>query len=315
MHQACATVTPQLPIQRDVWHVLHRCAQAQGRLDRWVAELVARTAGIERQAARLAVGKPLQGSRVPGRRLQADVLAHVTEVATARRIADGPRYLTQEPRRLLAVVVVDHRGVLAPTQRQGDLEALLALLLELATMTPPRQDAEVVALHTYVSRALPDLLHFVDRVTQVQGELRELLPADRQALLAWAWLRRATFGWTSADLVKQIPVDWHPAASLLLAAWNDAVRVSTAVERWHSILRPHLAVHRTLSTGMLALLAVWHNHRVFTRGIHRDQNPLHLAGMTDAPTDWLVALGYPPVSPPKPSVDRHTNPQRLPLAA
>ena len=48
-----------------------------------------------------------------------------------------------------------------------------------------------------------------------------------------------------------------------------------------------------LSTGMLALLAVWHNHRVFTRGIHKGKSPLHLSGMTDAPTDWLVALGLP----------------------
>jgi len=79
-----------------------------------------------------------------------------------------------------------------------------------------------------------------------------------------------------------------------LAAWDDAVRVSSAVERWHSILRPHLAVQRRLSTGMLALLAIWHNHRVFSRGVHKGKSPLHLSGMTDAPTDWLVALGYPP---------------------
>jgi hypothetical protein len=44
----------------------------------------------------------------------------------------------------------------------------------------------------------------------------------------------------------------------------------------------------------LAVLAVWHNHRVFTRGMHRGQSPLQLSGMDDAPTDWLVALGYPP---------------------
>ena len=122
---------------------------------------------------------------------------------------------------------------------------------------------------------------------------------------------------------------------MLLAAWDDAVHVSSGVERYsspnssceegvkalaglirlkprlhattprgllyHSIMRPHLAVHRTLSTGMLALLAVWHNHRVFTRGIHTGKKPLHLSGMTDAPTDWLTALGYPPSSIATPS--------------
>lgn len=45
---------------------------------------------------------------------------------------------------------------------------------------------------------------------------------------------------------------------------------------------------------MLALIAVWHNHRVFTRGVHKGKSPLHLSGRSDAPTDWLVALGYPP---------------------
>jgi hypothetical protein len=54
-------------------------------------------------------------------------------------------------------------------------------------------------------------------------------------------------------------------------------------------------VHRVLSRGRLALLAVWHNHRVFTRGLHKGSSPLHLSGMVDAPTDWLVALGYPSV--------------------
>jgi hypothetical protein len=47
---------------------------------------------------------------------------------------------------------------------------------------------------------------------------------------------------------------------------------------------------------MLAWLAVWHNHRVFTRGIHTGMSQLHLSGMTAAPTDWLVALGYPPAA-------------------
>jgi len=48
----------------------------------------------------------------------------------------------------------------------------------------------------------------------------------------------------------------------------------------------------------LALLAVWHNHGVFSRGIHKGKNPLHLSGMLSAPSDWLVALGYRPAAEP-----------------
>ncbi|MDQ2996946.1 MAG: hypothetical protein M3R61_07825, partial [Chloroflexota bacterium] len=40
------------------------------------------------------------------------------------------------------------------------------------------------------------------------------------------------------------------------------------------------------------LLAVWHNHRVFTCGVHTGMRPVHVRGRSAAPTDWLVALGY-----------------------
>src|SRR5206468_8694815 len=133
---------------------------------------------------------------------------------------------------------------------------------------------------------------------QVPTDLQPLLPPDQQALLAWAWLRRRPLGWTSASLLEAVPAAWRAAGRILLHSWDDAVRVSSSVERWHSILRPHVAVHRTLTSGMLALLAVWHNHRVFTRGVNTGKSPLQLSGTLDAPTDWLVALGYPPAAAP-----------------
>jgi hypothetical protein len=140
----------------------------------------------------------------------------------------------------------------------------------------------------------------------VQGDWQALLPHAQQTLLAWAWHHRAALGVASATLVTWLPLAHQQAARVLLRAWDTAVRVSSAVERWHSLLRPHLAVHRTLSPGLLALLAVWHNHRVFPRGDHQGQNPLHLSGLPDAPADWLTALGYPPSRPaptPLPSQD------------
>ncbi len=72
------------------------------------------------------------------------------------------------------------------------------------------------------------------------------------------------------------------------------MRASSAVENWHSIVRPHLAVHRSLSAGMLALLAVRHNHRVAPRGLHEGLSPLQRGGVAVQADDWLVALGYPP---------------------
>lgn len=288
---ACQRVTPAIPFQGDQWHVLHTCAQLQGRLDRSLRDLRDRTAVVVRQAARVAAGQ-----RAKGRNPQADLAAHTVQVAEAQRVADGVRYLTQELHRLLDVVVLDRRGVLDAPQRQLELDTLLALLADVAAPAPPPQQAVVRKLHAMLTAALPGLLTFVDQVAQVQTDLRAVLAPEQQALLGWAWLRRRALGWTSAQILAATPADWHAAARILLAAWDDAVRVSTAVERWHSILRVHLSVHRTLSPGRLALLVVWHNHRVFTRGVHKGNNPLQLSGIADAPTDWLVALGYPPAT-------------------
>jgi hypothetical protein len=291
MQVACRTVTPQLPLQHDQWHVLHRCRQLQGRLARHLADLTARTPVVARQAARVAAGQAPRG-----RNPQMDVDAHAAAVAQATQLVADVCYLTQEVKRLLEVVVLDRRGLLDGAQRQADLEAALALLAEVAATAPGPFQGEVARVHTVLREALPTLLVFVAHVDQVQQDLAAVLPPERQALLGWAWLRRKVLGWTRRDVVAAVPADWQASARILLTTWADAhqARVSSAVERWHSIQRPHLAVHRTLGRGRLALLAVWHNHRVFPRGVHRGQSPLHLSGMVDAPTDWLVALGYPP---------------------
>ena len=301
MQAACRQVTPEVVVQRDQWHVLHTCAQLQGRLERRLAELTKRSPVVARQAARVAAGQ-----KPKGRHPQTDVVAHAAAVAQGARVVADVRYLLQEVHRVLDVVVLDGRGVLDAAQRQAEVAAALALLAEVAAVALASFQAAVQRIHRLLGDALPTLLTFVDHVAQVQADLLAVLPAEQQALLAWAWLRRRTLGWTCTDLLGAIPAAWRAGARILLATWEDAnaARVSSAVERWHSILRPHLAVHRTLSCGRLALLAVWHNHRVFTRGVHKGQSPLHLSGMVDAPTDWLEALGYPPadaaVAPPQP---------------
>jgi hypothetical protein len=289
MLAACASVTPQVQLQGDVWHVLHTCAQVQARLDRVVARLEAQTPVVARQATRLAAGLRPRGAKP-----KTDVAAHAQDLLAAVRVADGVRYLTRELQQLLAVVVLDRRGLLSADQRQSELDTTVALLFELADAAGAPQQQMMRQLDTTLRARLPQLLAFVPHLDQVQQDLLSVLPAEAQSLLAWAWLRRKALGWSSADILRASPVDWRGAARVLLAAWDDAVRVSSAVERWHSIMRPHLAVHRTLTSGMLALLAVWHNHRVVSRGAHKGKNPLQLSGIVDAPTDWLTALGYPP---------------------
>src|SRR5205085_10938482 len=153
---------------------------------------------------------------------------------------------------------------------------------------------ELVRLVTLLAAALPHLVLFAPQLDVLQEQAGQALGPSAVHLLGWAWQRRAILGPTTEKLLESVPADWRPAAAPLLAAWEATVRASSAVENWHSVVRPYLAVHRSLSSGMVALLAVWHNHRIAERGLHRGQSPLMRSGMTQASSDWLVALGYPP---------------------
>jgi hypothetical protein len=289
---AIRSVDPTGRHARDVWHVLHVCAQVQGRLDRRVAQVAAQTATVQRQAARLAAGQ-----RPLGRNPRTDLVAHAAACARARAVADALRYLTSQLRDLLEVVVLTPAGLLDAAGREREVSALLALLDELAVSAPTAQQAELARLHRHITLAVPGLLAFAPPLDRVHQDAAVVLGDAGVALVAWAWQRRAILGPRRDDLVAQLPPAWQSAARVLITAWESAVRASSAVENWHSILRPHLAVHRVLAPGLLALLVVWHNHRAFARGPHAGLSPLHLSGMTDAPDDWLVALGYPPLDP------------------
>jgi hypothetical protein len=285
---ACARVDPDGQHGRDVWHILHTWAQVQGRLARQVERLQTRTATVERQAARLAAGQ-----KPKGRRPRTDVGAHADEVAQAQRTLAAIDYLGQELRGLLEVVVLDRHGLLDGARRQQELDTLLELLAEVQSQALPSGRGELGRLSKQLVQALPRLLAFVEGVERIEQQVMSVLGAQAVALLGWAWQRRALLAPSGTDeLVEGVPEGWRVAARMLLHGWASAVRASSAVENWHSILRPHLAVHRTVSSGLLALLAVWHNHRVFKRGVHQGYSPLQLSGMLDAPTDWLVALGY-----------------------
>lgn len=308
--QACGLVAPATPHQRDVWHVLHRCAQVQGRLDSLVERLHQQQATVERQIARMA-----RGERPRGRTPHTDLAAHSAKLDSATRAAANLRYLSGELRALLEVVVLEREQVIDSARRQANLLALLELLSELIATVPEGVREEVRRLYRYLELAQPMLLTFSVALDAVQQEAQVILGTTGVALVGWAWQRRSILGLQSDDLLAAVPPEWRTAARVLLRAWSCAVRASSVVENWHSILRPHLAVHRKLSTGRLALLAVWHNHRVFADGVHAGQSPLQLSGMTEAPIDWLEALGYPPVEASATPPDRVAEPAVLALAA
>jgi hypothetical protein len=305
MKAAWASRYPALALQRDVWHVLHEWGKGQGRLDRLVQEWTARTATVARQAARVAAGKlPI------GNNPQTDPAAHAAQLAQAQRTAEATRYLSSELHTLLEVVVLVGGQLRTLPAREADLDSVAALLVEVHAQAPAAMQGHLAHLATSLTNARPALLLFVPLLDQVHAQASAVLGPTAVGVVAWAWQRRAILGPTSAHLLDGLPAFWRPAAALLLETWNQTVRASSLVENWHSVLRPHLAVHRTLSTGMLALLAVCHNHRLAPRGLHQETSPLSRSGI-DAPADWLVALGYPP----RTAQPTRTRTQRGPVVA
>jgi len=233
MAQAVATVDPAGQAQRDVWHILHQCGHVHGRLERRAVDLKERAATVARQAARVAAGQ-----RPRGRHARTDVSAHAAATEQARRAADNVGYLTCELRALLEVVVPGQGDVLDRAGRPREADTLLALLVEVRTAAPPDSHRELDRLRSALERALPGLLAFATPLDGVQQEVRARLGRAALASLAWAWPRRALLGPTPEDLLALLPPAWRPVAAPLLAAWEATVRASSAVETWHSVLRP-----------------------------------------------------------------------------
>ncbi len=275
--------------QRDVWHVLHAASQVQGRCDRAVQQVQDRLPIIQRQAQRVA-----QGKKARGRAPETNIAAHEQRIGQASYVAQAIRYLSQELRSLLEVVVLGQAGIVSSRDREQELQALVALLEELAEQALPALQKDIRSLSKQLRLALPHLVLFAADLDAPQQQANARLGPEAVRLLAWAWQRRTLLGPTIKDLLAGLDPAWREEAQALLHVWEHAVRASSAVENWHSIVRPHLAVHRTLSAGMLALLAVRHNHHVAPRGVHEGLSPLQRTGTLQPKTDWLLALGYSP---------------------
>src|SRR2546421_1556665 len=287
IQEAVSQVHGQEQHQRDVWHLFHVAAQVQGRLDRSVQAEQDRLLTIQRQADALAHGIPRRG-----RRPKATLAEQQACLSQMSYVAEGVRYLCQEMHTLLEVVVPLSDGLLTSERRQGEIVTVLDLLDELVPSASTALQGQLQMLAKQLRLALPQTLLFARRLDAIQEQASRVLGSEAVALLAWAWLRRAVLGPTSEHLLQSIRPAWRAVASGLLAAWDQAVRASSAVQNWHSIVRPHLAVHRTLSAGMLSLLAVWHNHRIAPRGPHEGLSPLQRTDSTSSAHHWLAALGY-----------------------
>lgn len=277
--------------QRDVWHLFQLSAKIQGRLESRVKDEETRLGIALRHEARKKEGKG-----VTGRPVKRSLSEQQEQTVLAKRVAEGVRYLTQEIRTLLEVVVLGNGRILSLQERIGELDAALELLEELAHLGLREAKKEIELLVEQFRRALPHLVVFAHALEPIQQEVARELSPDVLAFLGWAWLRRRWLAKDTTELLAGLASAWQPAARKLFSAWEQAVRASSAVENWHSVVRPHLAAHRRLSANVLALLAVYHNHQIAPRGVHQGLSPLQRTNPTTPAVHWLAALGYPPLA-------------------
>jgi hypothetical protein len=286
-----AVVDPTAGCARDLWHVVARWGQTQHRLDVRVTEAQTKWVMRERYEARVATG----GAGL-GKPPSTSAATQAGVVAQEHAWAEAMRVLGHEVRTALDVVVRVGERVLDPVGRRQELETALALLAELAATMPLPLRTDLDRVHAHTTQALTGLLVCADRLAPLETALTEVAGAAGVGLVAWAWQRQTALALDDDGIVAGLPPDWQDAARGVVAAWSRAVRTTSLAESWHALLRAHVAVHRGLTPGVLALLAVWHNHRVVPRGKHAGTSSLHRSGLSDAPTDWLTALGYPPTS-------------------
>jgi len=259
--------------QRDVWHRFPVAAHVQGRLDRAGKTAHDRVSVIQRQAEREA-----EGRRARGRRPKATLTEQQALVAKMSSVADGVGSLCQEWHTVLEVVVPCSDRVLTSPQCHGDIDALLDLWDERVPAALPALQKPIQMLSKQIRLALPQTLLVARRLDGVQEQAHQQVGPEAVALLAWEWLRRAIRAPTPKDRLQGIAPAWRAVAQDLLDAWAHAVRASSAVEHWQRSGRPHVAVHRTLSAGMLALLAVWRHHQGAPRGLHAGLSPFQRTG-------------------------------------
>jgi transposase-like protein len=294
IHEALKQLKQQQTHQRDVWHVFQQAAKLQARLETLVSHEEERLRTITRYEQRQA-----QGERITGRPPTTNAEKQRQAVEQLMHVWEAVAYLFRELHHLLDVVLLDRMAqgrLMSVSRRQEELETLIHLVFEVAPQAPPSVQHDVQGIARLLQLALPSLLPFAHQLEGKHQQAVQTLGREAVHLLAWAWQRRNILGPDLQTLVQGFAPAWRPVAHLLFESWNQAVRASSVVENWHSIVRPHLAVHRTLSAGMLALLAVWHNHRIAPRGPHADLSPLQRSQTAQVETDWLTALGYLPTA-------------------
>ena len=284
----------------DHWHTLRDVDRSQQLLEHQAYRALA--AADRSQRAAVAEAYRQQHGRRPrgGRPLQApadpaSVAATAQAAAAAVRRADDTAVVLATVRAVLRPVDPRTGQVRPPDAVAADLEAAAALLREAG--------GRAVDAATLLDHRRAGLVASLTALHAALAAPRTVLGEATVTFLAWAWQHRTGLG--LADAAEAWPA--HPAAARWVwAALEAAGRTTGMVENLNSVSAPHRAARRGLPAPVLAVFAVYRNHRVFPRGKRAGHSPLDLLGLPSP--HWLDALGsgQPPAPVAFPARGPHT---------
>jgi hypothetical protein len=261
----------------DHWHTLREV----GRVAQWLEHEAYRRLEAADRSQRAAADEAYRQQHQHGPR-RGRPLKAATDPASVHAAIEAADVAGGAPRGYLLALGEDLRPLEAAT---GQVRRPAAVR---ATCWPPRRSSVRAAGqgrgHLLARRATG--CGGADRPRRHPGRAtRGLEPGV--AFLSWAWQQRAALGLRAAAEA------WPQEATVARWVWAALARTgrtSSMAENLNSVLAFHRATHRGLPAPVLAVLAVYRNHRVFPRGARAGHSPLDLL---DQPSPhWLDALGY-----------------------
>ncbi len=268
----------------DHGHALRDLPRVQRLLEHQAYRALAAAERSARASAEARYRRRYRRQPRPGRPLRAPTSprhAHVAAAAAdeAVRRADGAATVVAAVREALRPLDARTGRVRCPATVRADLTAAAALLRELG--------GRAVDAAKLLAQRQPGLLASLTALQAALTAPRAVLDEPTIAFVAWAWQHRTALG--LGDAAEAWPA--HPTAARWVWAALDAVgRPTGMVENLNSVLADHRAAHRGLPAPVLAVFAVYRNHRVFARGARAGHSPLELLGLPSP--HWLAALGY-----------------------
>ena len=260
------------PHYRDLFHQMHDGTKITQRLEREMTQAM-----TNRDVAWHVLDEATAPVRRQGRPRQSDVSLEDADrtILVAMETHDNWTWLLQTVRQALPPLTPTGL-ITAPDAAQQTIQAATQLMVEMN-----RDD--ITHFATQLHKNLPILLAPLRRLEDTLTEMRNDLTPEYEAFITQLWTYRHDH---QLAIEQLFPPALQPVAHAVWHALDRFHRASSLAESFHAWLRPFLDIHRSLPQWLAALLQLFWNHHIFTRGKRAGHSPLALA--TEGPIPSLA---------------------------